>query len=120
MMNGYDDDYQFGGKGGAGGMTGFAGNPGTILSSTLKAQEGDIDNKQRDGRNSRIEEFYPTDECELDCYGGYVDPEDGIHTYLYNDDENFVPDILMFHFPTCKDIGIIDKSKFDIEITSRV
>lgn len=116
-MNGQEGDHHKGGKGGDGGNAGYAGEPGLVKSSVLSPREQDP--AQHDGRYSKIEEYYPVDECHFDCVDGYIDPNTGLHTYVYNDDEgeNFIPDIASVHFPTGKNLGAIDKTKYTFKST---
>ena len=51
----------------------------------LESRGVDVEGNQ--GRNAEIEEFYPNDECNIECVGGYVDPQTGIHAYAVKDSD---------------------------------
>ena len=109
MNNHEKGDDTKGGSGGRGGKSNFAGNPGKVFSSVLEGRSADLPEYQ--GRNAEIEEFYPNDECTIDCVGGYIDPETGLHTYTVpKDQENFddpwyQPEFSRTHFPTGTVLG---------------
>ena len=112
-MNDYDGDNHKGGTGGNGGKAGYAGEPGLVRSTTL--EKAAQDPSQHEGRDAEIQEFYPLDECALDCVGGMIDPDTRLHCYFYDQQvEGFVPDFRKIHFPTGKDLGMLDKDDYEV------
>ena len=121
-MNNHDEgDDTKGGNGAKGGMcTNYAGIPAIVHSSVLEERSGDTE--QFSGRNAAIEEFYPNDECTIECIGGYVgEGTDGIPTYAVKEPPEegpwYKPNFTRTHFPTGKVLSeIIPADKLSYRI----